>query len=291
MWMKAVELTRERRWVQYLASLARCRPARIPRRAVTSAEPIQIAFVGMGRHATLRLLPAIAALPRFKRCTTDLDDVLRDPAIQAVVVAVPTSISAQIAARCLAAGLHVYCECPAALSECDIRMLDRAAVAGGNPVFQVGYQLRAIPRIQTLAGQTRSSAEPWILEISFHSVYHLCDLVSFFEGDPQVRYAAASGPSDVKLVFASGHTVRIVLKAGPLGLNLTGMGHEAVSLKIDSGGASETYQNMFLNFEASLRECASPLCGLADLKKTFSIYRTVCALRVRRRLHLGDQTF
>lgn len=53
--------------------------------------------------------------------TTDLDAVLRDVAVDAVVVATPTQTHHEIALRCLRAGKHVLIEQPMAISqvECD----------------------------------------------------------------------------------------------------------------------------------------------------------------------------
>ena len=73
---------------------------------------------------------------------TELDAVLRDPAIDVVDVCVPPSLHAELARRALAAGKHVVCEKPLAGS---LRAVDRlvadARVAGRilAPVFQYRY--------------------------------------------------------------------------------------------------------------------------------------------------------
>ena len=295
MWIKSLELTRERRWTSYLKSILKPWPARVERTLVESDKPIRVVFVGMGRHAQRRFLPAISGIAGFSvesavvrwnfpappfsvRCTTNLDEELLDPKIQAAVVSVPTSIIAQISALCLASGMHVYSECPAALSAGDLRLLERASARGGHPVFQVGYQLRALPDIRTLAGRLRSSPA-WTLDVSFHSIYHLCDLMSFLAGSGRPQSVRAISRNELKLVFSSDRVVRMTLAPGPLVIRAEISGIDPIVLEIGSGAEPENYRGGFLNFESAVRGREPSLCSLADLENTLSIYS---AVRFRR---------
>lgn len=70
------------------------------------------------RHAVCRR-PAQADLGPFSgrlAATADLDAVLADPAVHAVIVATPASTHLDLAARCLAAGKHVLLEKPLEVS-------------------------------------------------------------------------------------------------------------------------------------------------------------------------------
>jgi predicted dehydrogenase len=81
---------------------------------------------------------------------TSIDDVLADPSIQAVVLATPhTRHPAQVKALA-AAGKHIYCEKPFALSKAEaITMLDAVKKAG--VVIAVGHHFRLMPSMRALA--------------------------------------------------------------------------------------------------------------------------------------------
>ena len=52
---------------------------------------------------------------------TDYHDILNDPEVDAVVVVAPTDLHKQIVVDCAAAGKHIFCEKPMAMTveECD----------------------------------------------------------------------------------------------------------------------------------------------------------------------------
>lgn len=65
--------------------------------------------------------------------------------ISAVFISTPTHLHKQIAIDALAAGRHVYCECPLAHTIEDCAAIVRAARAAGGAIFQTGAQGRANP--------------------------------------------------------------------------------------------------------------------------------------------------
>ena len=75
-----------------------------------------------------------------RRCAS-LDELLGDEAIDAVVVATPSDLHAELSCRALSAGKHVLCEKPMALTleDCD-RMLAAARAAGR--VLMIGHCIR-----------------------------------------------------------------------------------------------------------------------------------------------------
>jgi predicted dehydrogenase len=79
-----------------------------------------------------------------------LDDVLADESIQAVILATPhTKHPAQVQALA-AAGKHIYCEKPFALSKADaVAMLEACKRAG--VVIGVGHHFRLMPSMRVLA--------------------------------------------------------------------------------------------------------------------------------------------
>jgi predicted dehydrogenase len=81
---------------------------------------------------------------------TSFDEVVADPTIQAVVLATPhTKHPAQVQALA-AAGKHIYCEKPFALSKADaVAMLEACRRAG--VVIAVGHHFRLMPSMRVLA--------------------------------------------------------------------------------------------------------------------------------------------
>jgi predicted dehydrogenase len=83
----------------------------------------------------------------------DYQRLLSDRELQAVVVATPSHLHAEVAVAALAAGKHVYCEAPMATKLEDARAIGMAARrAGAAQVFQVGLQGRCHPERQLAAG-------------------------------------------------------------------------------------------------------------------------------------------
>jgi predicted dehydrogenase len=83
------------------------------------------------------------------RFTADLDDLLSDPALDAVVLATPVSTHASLAVRVLEAGKHCFVEKPLAQSVADAdRAVDAARAAGR--VLMVGHLLQYHPGVNKL---------------------------------------------------------------------------------------------------------------------------------------------
>jgi predicted dehydrogenase len=80
---------------------------------------------------------------------TSYEDVLADPAIQAVVLATPHSKHRMQVEAAAAAGRHVYCEKPFALSRADAERA-LAACARAGVTVAVGQHFRLMPSIQAL---------------------------------------------------------------------------------------------------------------------------------------------
>jgi len=119
-------------------------------------------LVGAGRHAGNRVAPAIAAASNARLVcvvgrepgrTTDfaarfgarahpsLADLLADPAVQAVYLVTPNDLHAPQAIEAAAAGRHVLCEKPMALSPAECRAMIEACRAAGVKLG-IGFHLR-----------------------------------------------------------------------------------------------------------------------------------------------------
>ena len=86
---------------------------------------------------------------RAARFTADLDDLLGDPALDAVVLATPVPTHADLAARVLKAGKHCFVEKPLAQSVADAERAVAAQRAAGR-VLMVGHLLQFHPGVNRL---------------------------------------------------------------------------------------------------------------------------------------------
>ena len=83
------------------------------------------------------------------RATVDLDDLLSDPELDAVVVATPVPTHAELALRALGAGKHCFVEKPLAQSAEDAEAVAAAAREAGR-VLLVGHLLEYHPGVAKL---------------------------------------------------------------------------------------------------------------------------------------------
>ena len=194
----------------------------------------------------------------------DYRRLLEDPAIEAVAIAVPNHLHAEIALAALQAGKHVLLEKPMAtnLADCD-RIV--AAASRSGKVLTVGHEMRLSPqwgRIKTLIGEgaigepqhvnvalfrfpyrrgsggwryDRSRVGSWILEEPIHFfdwvLWYLSDA-----GRPVRVRAIGTGDADmsaalsVQLRFPNGATAAVNQVLG-------GFEHHQVVEVVGSGGA------------------------------------------------------
>ena len=75
------------------------------------------------------------------RGSTDPDDVLRDPAVDAVVIVTPTDTHGAVTRAAAAAGKAIFCEKPLAISMADALAMKRAVQESGV-FFQLGFMRR-----------------------------------------------------------------------------------------------------------------------------------------------------
>lgn len=153
-----------------------------PAPAETAPPPVQkvkVAVIGLGTWGRELLDPLaripqadVAAIcdnyPAFVRRASakapnakqveDYKAVLADEEIKAVIVATPTHLHKEITLAALAAGKHVYCEAPLAVTVEDAKEIALAAKKHLRLVFQPGLQLRSDPQEAFLLKFVRSGA-------------------------------------------------------------------------------------------------------------------------------------
>src|SRR5207253_370175 len=129
-------------------------------------EPVRVGMIGVGRHARLILLPALALIPEIRLCCictahTDtaraageryrvkayigFEDMLDHPDLEAVLVVGGQHGPEMLAA--LEAGLHVWCETPAITSS-ESAGYAREQAAHSKRLVEVGSCLRHAPIYQ-----------------------------------------------------------------------------------------------------------------------------------------------
>lgn len=109
-----------------------------------------------------------AAELRLPRAYADLDEVLGDPAVDVVHLAVPNHLHAPYALAALRAGKHVVCEKPLATSTAEARALVEAAGSSGR-VAALCYNLRFYPMVRELRERLRAGEAGRIFAV--HGAY------------------------------------------------------------------------------------------------------------------------
>ena len=82
----------------------------------------------------------------FEKAVPGADALLDDPDVEAVVIATPHDTHAELAARALAAGRHVWCEKPLALTEDELDAVEKAWRESGAQLA-IGFNRRWSPAV------------------------------------------------------------------------------------------------------------------------------------------------
>jgi len=188
--------------------------------AVSSAEP--------GRAE------AIAARFAIPRVYTNHEDLIADPAIDAVHICTTNQTHARLAKLAMDAGKHVVCEKPLAATAGDAKAL-AALAAERDGVFAVNYQYRYYPMVQQARAMIRNGVlgrlyllhghylQDWLLyptdynwrvaveqggaSRAFGDIgTHWCDLVEHVTGQRLVRLSALSRTFIPERVVSATHT-------------------------------------------------------------------------------------
>jgi UDP-2-acetamido-3-amino-2,3-dideoxy-glucuronate N-acetyltransferase len=133
------------------------------------------------------------------------EDILNDPAVEAVVIATPAVTHAPLAAQALAAGKHVYVEKPIALSVVDAIALAEQAKQKGK-VLMVGHLLQYHAAFLHLLEMCRSGA---LGEIS-HIISNRLNF-GLIRSEENVLWSFS--PHDLSMVLALASRAPISVKA------------------------------------------------------------------------------
>jgi predicted dehydrogenase/threonine dehydrogenase-like Zn-dependent dehydrogenase len=155
-------------------AVLRAQRVAVSTRPTAGQRPV-LGFVGAGNYATGVLIPAFARTGArlktvasmagvsglhaarkfgFEQASTDVDALLADPELAAVVVATRHDSHAELACRALRAGKHVFVEKPLAIDASGLAAVETAcaelAAAGRAPLLMVGFNRRFAPHVQRM---------------------------------------------------------------------------------------------------------------------------------------------
>ena len=169
--------------------------------------------------------------------TTDLDEGLAQPEVEAAILCTPTQMHAEQAIKCMRAGKHVQVEIPVADSWADAQAVDAVQKETGL-VCMVGHTRRFNPshqwvhkKIQTgdlsiqqmdvqtyffrrkninAAGNPRS----WTDHLLWHHAAHTVDLFQYQTGEEVAVAQAVQGPMHPELGIAMDMSIQLKTTAG-----------------------------------------------------------------------------
>ena len=149
-----------------------------------AGQPV-IGFIGSGNYATQVLIPAFTKTPavlrsiasaagvsgvhaakkfRIQETTTDSDEIIDNPEINAVVITTRHNSHAKFVCQALAAGKHVFVEKPLALTREQLHQIadaySSAASRGSAPVLMVGFNRRFSPQVGKIKDLLDGVREP-----------------------------------------------------------------------------------------------------------------------------------
>ncbi|TPW74246.1 Gfo/Idh/MocA family protein [Schumannella soli] len=199
------------------------------------------AITALGRGDDIRWLiaprpRADLALAPAARFSNDLDDALRDPAVEVVSICTPTPSHAEIASRALRAGKHVLLEKPVTLDPAEGEQLARLAEVAQRVLmvaqvvrFFPGYALLrsiagggALGRLRSVRATralTRPSWAPWWDDESISGgvpvdfAIHDYDQANLFLGEPiavLARQLAHEGPIEATIEYADSGIAQVL---------------------------------------------------------------------------------
>jgi predicted dehydrogenase/threonine dehydrogenase-like Zn-dependent dehydrogenase len=199
---------------------------------------LRLGVLGSGNFATAVALPILARMDRvervsvvsksglsaeqaagrfgFRRCSSREEDVLGSKDIDCVAIFTRHHLHARQASQALAAGKHVFCEKPLALSQQGLEQVQSALVAAAQgrnrPLLTVGFNRRFSPLAIRIKQEIVAVAEPPMMQMRVNAgrlppdhwvqdpsqgggrvlgeVCHFIDLFIYLAGDlPQMLFA------------------------------------------------------------------------------------------------------
>jgi len=169
--------------------------------------------------------------------TSDLAESLKQPGVEAVILATPTQMHARQAIQCLRAGKHVQVEIPIADTLADSREILKVqketglvAMGGHTRRFNPSHQwlrkkiLAGELKLQHLVVQTfffrrtnmnaAGKRRSWTDHLLWHHACHTVDLFSYQAREPIAKARAVQGPMHPQLGIAMDMSIQLTTPSG-----------------------------------------------------------------------------
>jgi 2-hydroxy-4-carboxymuconate semialdehyde hemiacetal dehydrogenase len=205
-------------------------------KAIQNIPDIEVISLTGGRPAGTEAFANTWHIPHW---TTDLSETLKQPGLEAVIIASPTQVHARQAEQCMRAGKHVLIEIPIADSVADSERLVAVAQETGV-IAMAGHVRRFNPShqwihnkieagelaIQQMDVQTyffrrtnmNAAGQPrtWTDHLLWHHACHTVDLFQHQTGETPVIANAVQGPIHPELGIAMDMSIQLKVPSGAI---------------------------------------------------------------------------
>jgi predicted dehydrogenase/threonine dehydrogenase-like Zn-dependent dehydrogenase len=159
--------------------------------AARKHDSVRLGVIGAGNYASSMLLPHLKTNDKvvmstvatssslssenarrkfaFAQATTDYQQILADPAIDAVLIATRHSSHARLVCEALSAGKATFVEKPLALSVEELQTIGRTIAKCGNARLMVGFNRRFSPMVRAVAERFHRSQCPMVVHYRVHA--------------------------------------------------------------------------------------------------------------------------
>ncbi len=202
--------------------------------AIQKIEGIQVVTLAGGNPAGTEEVAKKFSIPHW---TSDLTESLRQPGVEAVILATPTQMHAKQAEQCMRAGKHVQIEIPMADSLADSERIVKVqretgliAMAGHTRRFNPSHQwihkrIKAGElKVQQMNVQTyffrrtnmnaAGKARSWTDHLLWHHACHTVDLFQYQTGETASQVCALQGPIHPQLGIAMDMSIGMRVPSG-----------------------------------------------------------------------------
>ena len=152
---------------------------------------VRLGVIGAGNYASSMLLPHLKTNDKvvmstvatssslssenarrkftFAQATTDYQQILADPDIDAVLIATRHSSHARLVCEALSAGKATFVEKPLALSLDELHTISRTIAKCGNARLMVGFNRRFSPMVRAVAERFQKAECPLVVHYRVHA--------------------------------------------------------------------------------------------------------------------------
>lgn len=219
---------------------------------IQNIDGVEVASLAGGSPESTASVAEQYGIPHW---TTDLDEALAQPGVEAAIIASPTQMHADQAVQVLEAGLHVQIEIPIADSLADAKRIADAQAKSGK-IAMAGHTRRFNPshqwihnkivagelKLQQLCVQTyffrrkninlEGKPRSWVDHLLWHHACHTVDLFQYQTGETASDVFAVEGPHHPELGIAMDMVIGMKVPSG---------GTCALSLSFNNDGPQGTF--------------------------------------------------